>query len=160
MAPDPDGEISRRHWPDAGTTWPWIIYGRRTLPTRPFSIEALPLSRSYANQQNATDIAPEDEAVILPYILCAPGGYAGPFPQSTSSLPPPDPGVDRRGVRWPSRRVLRRFPGQPVEVQAHNNPRLRHPCGNEGRPCAPHRGQVHEGRIAEVLPERDGAATR
>ena len=39
-------------------------------------LETLPLSRSYANQQIAIHIAPEDEAVILPHVVGAPGGYA------------------------------------------------------------------------------------
>ena len=38
---DADGSVSRSHWPDAGRTWPWIVYGR-TLDTLPFSLGDYP----------------------------------------------------------------------------------------------------------------------
>lgn len=28
---DEDGTISRQHWPNAGRTWPWIIYSSAVL---------------------------------------------------------------------------------------------------------------------------------
>jgi hypothetical protein len=65
---DPEGGVSRRLWPDAGRTWPWIIHGRAVVPTEPFSLEDLTLSRPYESQQNPIRIHPVDEALILPLI--------------------------------------------------------------------------------------------
>lgn len=66
--PDPTGEVSRRHWPKAGKTWKYIIHCRETIPTVPFSLEGLKLSRSYGGQANPMYIQPEDEAKIRPYL--------------------------------------------------------------------------------------------
>jgi hypothetical protein len=68
LEPDYDGTISRAHWPHEGRIWPWIVYGTATVPTIPFSLEALDLSRSYDGQDNARYIDPRDEAKILPFI--------------------------------------------------------------------------------------------
>lgn len=62
--PDPTGEISRQHWPNAGKTWAWILYCSETLPTVPFSLEDLPLSRDYGGQMNPQYIEAGDEALI------------------------------------------------------------------------------------------------
>lgn len=66
---DHDGSISRRHWPNEGRTWDWIVYGTATVPTIPFSLEALNLSRSYTSQNNARYIDPSDEEKIRPLVL-------------------------------------------------------------------------------------------
>jgi hypothetical protein len=48
---DPDGSISRAHWPNAGKTWKYIIYCSETVPTVPFSLEALSLSKDCAGKE-------------------------------------------------------------------------------------------------------------
>jgi len=65
---DHDGSISRRHWPAEGRVWEWIVYGSATVPTIPFSLEDLGLSRDYMGQDNARHIAPQDEAVVRPLV--------------------------------------------------------------------------------------------
>jgi hypothetical protein len=65
---DPTGEISRRHWPDADRTWKHILHCSETVPTIPFSLESLKLSRSYAGQLTAQYIDPVDEARIRPFL--------------------------------------------------------------------------------------------
>jgi hypothetical protein len=66
---DYDGSISRKFWPSEGRTWEWIIYGSATVPTIPFSLDSLNLSRDYQSQNTARWIDPEDEAKITPFIL-------------------------------------------------------------------------------------------
>ena len=78
LEPDHDGSISRSHWPQEGRTWPWIIYGSATVPTIPFSLENLRLSRTYEGQDNARDIDPVDEQVILPLIQWGLAEYPRP----------------------------------------------------------------------------------
>src|SRR5579872_2943577 len=58
---DHDGTISRLHRPAEGRIWNWIIYGSATVPTIPFSLEALSLSRRYGGEDNARYIEPADE---------------------------------------------------------------------------------------------------
>ncbi len=65
---DIDGTISRFHWPNEGRTWDWIVYGSMTVPTVPFSLEDLGLSRRYDGQDNARRIDPVDEVRIQPFI--------------------------------------------------------------------------------------------
>lgn len=67
-APDPSGEISRKHWPRAEKTWKYILYCSETIPTVPFSLEDLRLSKDYSGQTNPNYIEPRDEAVIRPYL--------------------------------------------------------------------------------------------
>jgi 5-methylcytosine-specific restriction endonuclease McrA len=66
---DHDGSISRKHWPTEGRTWNWIVYGSATVPTIPFSLEHLNLSKNYTSQNNARYIDPIDEAEIRPLVL-------------------------------------------------------------------------------------------
>lgn len=66
---DYDGSISRRHWPNEGRTWDWIVYGSSTVPTIPFSLEHLDLSRNYSSQNNARYIDPLDADKIRPLVL-------------------------------------------------------------------------------------------
>lgn len=66
---DYDGTISRRHWPREGRIWDWIVYGSATVPTIPFSLEDLNLSKSYSGQNNARYIDPVDQAEVQRYIL-------------------------------------------------------------------------------------------
>ena len=72
---DYTGEISRQHWPLAGKTWKYILFCSETIPTVPFSLEDLPLSREYAGQTNPRAISPEDEQRILPFIWGRKTGY-------------------------------------------------------------------------------------
>jgi hypothetical protein len=66
---DHDGTISRHHWPSENREWDWIIYGLATVPTIPFSLDALGLSRDYAGQDNARYIEPQDEEIIRKHVL-------------------------------------------------------------------------------------------
>jgi hypothetical protein len=65
---DPTGDVSRRHWPDAGRTWRYILHCSETIPTIPFSLENLNLDNDYSGQANAVYIQPPDEARIRPYL--------------------------------------------------------------------------------------------
>lgn len=71
--PDPTGELSRKHWPNAGKTWEWILDCSDTIPTIPFSLESLSLSKDYGGQTNPMYIAPSDQGKIQPYLK---GGVA------------------------------------------------------------------------------------
>ena len=65
---DSVGEISRRHWPDADRTWRYILHCSETIPTIPFSLERLGLSRSYAGQMTCVHIESGDETKVRPYL--------------------------------------------------------------------------------------------
>jgi len=71
IEPDNDGTISRQYWPRENRTWRWIVYGSATVPTIPFSLEDLPLARSYKEQNNPSTIEKRDEEIIMPYIQWA-----------------------------------------------------------------------------------------
>jgi len=73
---DHTGVISRQHWPHAGKTWKYILICSETIPTIPFSLENLKLSKDYAGQNNPLAISQEDEAVISPYVWGRLNGYA------------------------------------------------------------------------------------
>ena len=62
---DHTGDISRQHWPLAGKTWKYILVCSNTIPTIPFSLENLPLSKDYAGQANPLAISQEDEAANI-----------------------------------------------------------------------------------------------
>lgn len=72
---DHTGDISRQHWPQAGKTWKYILVCTETIPTIPFSLEEILLSRNYAGQTNPIAISPADEAVISPYVWGKLTGY-------------------------------------------------------------------------------------
>ena len=65
---DQDGTESRKHWPTEGRVWPWIVHCSATVPTVPFSLENLGLTRAYAGQVNPMLIVPSDEQKIAPLI--------------------------------------------------------------------------------------------
>jgi hypothetical protein len=65
---DPRGETSRRHWPNAGKTWKYILHCSETIPTIPFSLERLHLSKEYSGQTNPVYIEPEDASTIRRYL--------------------------------------------------------------------------------------------
>lgn len=68
LEPDHDGTISRAYWPNEGREWKWIIYGSATIPTIPFSLEGLGLSKDYTSQNTSRSIDASDERRIEPYI--------------------------------------------------------------------------------------------
>jgi hypothetical protein len=72
---DHSGNISRRHWPNAGKTWRYILFCTETIPTVPFSLEKLPLQYSYSGQTNPIAIDQQDEKHILPFIWGKRTGY-------------------------------------------------------------------------------------
>jgi hypothetical protein len=65
---DPTGQISREHWPNAGKTWKYILHCSETVPTIPFSLEKLALSKDYGGQTNPYYIEPQDATRIQPYL--------------------------------------------------------------------------------------------
>jgi len=73
--PDHTGEISRRHWPNAGKSWKFILYCSETIPTVPFSLENLPLTGNYIGQTNPMRINSQDEKLILPFMWGQVSGY-------------------------------------------------------------------------------------
>ena len=83
---DYDGSISRRHWPAEGRVWDWIVYATATVPTIPFNLEDLGLSRDYSGQTNPRLIDSQDEAVIQPYIQWALAQYPEPELQLVKPL--------------------------------------------------------------------------
>ncbi len=66
--PDQTGAISREHWPNAGKTWKYILYWSETIPTIPFNLDALGLSKDYGGQTNPLFIEPRDATRIRPYL--------------------------------------------------------------------------------------------
>lgn len=82
---DHDGSISRAHWPAEQRVWDWIVYGSATVPTVPFSLEDLGLSRAYDGQTNPQYIEPADEEKICPYLQWS----LAETPQPTLQLVPP-----------------------------------------------------------------------
>lgn len=66
---DPDGSVSRHYWPDADKAWPWILHCTDIIPTAPFSLENLKLTRNYGGQTNPLRIQSTDFQKVLPFIL-------------------------------------------------------------------------------------------
>jgi len=72
---DYTASISKLHWPDAGKTWKYILVCSGTIPTIPFSLEDLPLSRNYVGQTNPMSISPADETLLSSYVWGRRSGY-------------------------------------------------------------------------------------
>ena len=72
---DHTGAISRQHWPQAGKIWKYILVCSDTIPTIPFSLDDLSLSKDYAGQTNPLAISQQDEAVISSYVWGRLTGY-------------------------------------------------------------------------------------
>lgn len=72
---DHTGAISLQHWPKAGRLWKYILVCSATIPTIPFSLEYLQLSRYYTGQTNPIAISQKDEAVISSYVWGRMTGY-------------------------------------------------------------------------------------
>jgi hypothetical protein len=90
---DHDGSISREHWPAEGRVWNWVVYGSETVPTVPFSLEDLPLARSYQGQDNARYLDPADEQLVMPFIQWSLAGT----PEPKRQIIPPDRVVQEFG---------------------------------------------------------------
>jgi len=73
---DHAGVISQQHWPNAGKTWKYILICSDTIPTIPFSLENLHLSKDYAGQTNPLAINKKDEDLISSYVWGRLNGYA------------------------------------------------------------------------------------
>jgi hypothetical protein len=68
---DDDTTVIRHLWPNASPNWWWILYGSATIPTIPFSLNELNLSKRYDEFTPYPIIKKEDEEKIEPYILGA-----------------------------------------------------------------------------------------
>lgn len=90
---DYDGTLSREFWPNEGRTWNWIVYGSASVPTVPFSLDRLRLSRSYSGQDTQRFIEPADEELISPYIQWA----LASTPQPNLQITPPSSIADKFG---------------------------------------------------------------
>lgn len=82
---DPNGTVSQTYWPQAIQTWPYIIHCSATVPTVPFSLELLNLSKNYGGQQNPQYIDLEDEEIILRYLQWNLGELPEPEKQAVPS---------------------------------------------------------------------------
>ena len=90
---DYDGSISRHYWPDEGMTWEWIVIGSASVPTIPFSLPDLRLTKDYSGQVTQRYIDPVDEIKVLPFIQWA----LASRPQPDLQLTPPRLIADRFG---------------------------------------------------------------
>jgi hypothetical protein len=81
--PDPTGQTSRHYWPNAGKIWKQILICSGLIPTIPFALERLGLSRDYGGQSNAVLIDAADEAKIQPLLGVGPAEELRP-PASAS----------------------------------------------------------------------------
>lgn len=125
---DQEGLLSRKHWPNAGKVWPWIIYSSSVLDVQPFSLEELPLHREsrYQAQANPVRIDPEDEGIITPFLKWS----------STSPLILPSEineeisfaiaetaqTIEEISVGHALSEIRRLYPDAKIEVMNHNNP--------------------------------------
>jgi uncharacterized protein DUF3883 len=125
---DEEGLISKTHWPNAGKTWPWILYSSAVLNSKPFSLEALSLSRQshYQSQANPVRIDPTDEAVIQPYLewstMVPLVGGARRFNEEAPMASDDTAVVEEFSVKNAVREVRTWLPNAQVEIKAHNNP--------------------------------------
>jgi hypothetical protein len=125
---DQEGNISKEHWPNAGKTWPWILYSSAALNVTPFSLENLPLAREshYQAQSNPVRIDPEDEAIIIPYI-----NWSSIVPLNNLAQTPDEPQfptpkeaieIEKISVEHAVAEVEKLYPQTHIEVMNHNNP--------------------------------------
>jgi hypothetical protein len=125
---DEDGNVSRKHWPNAGKTWPWIIYSSAVLDVKPFCLEDLPLKREshYQAQANPVLIDLEDEAIILPYIHWE---TATPLEEATqksalgfATNSKDIAAVEKFSVEQSVKELQKWYPSATIEVMKPNNP--------------------------------------
>jgi hypothetical protein len=131
--PDPEGHISRAHWPDAGRSWPWILYASAVLNVDPFSLEDLPLARKshYQSQANPVRIDISDEAVIMPFLkweTMEPVPPSAPLAASPTATPPTYANADDMraveafSVARAKEVAAKWFPSATIDELLHNNP--------------------------------------
>jgi hypothetical protein len=72
---DHTGFMSRKHWPQAGKVWKYILVCSATIPTIPFSMEELPILNNYVGQNNPLMISKADESIISSYVWGRMTGY-------------------------------------------------------------------------------------
>ncbi len=125
---DTDGSLSRQHWPHADKTWPWILYSSAVLNSKPFSLEALKLSRPshYQSQANPVRIDPDDESIIRPYLEWSTvvpiiNGVRriereAPMADDDTTL------VEEFSVARAVREAQSWLPNAQIEIKAHNHP--------------------------------------
>lgn len=125
---DPEGRISREHWPNAEKTWKWVVYASAVLDVIPFSLEDLPLAREshYQAQANPVKIDPKDEETIHPYILwksAVPVNILQPlsedinFPEHEEIKK-----VEEFSIKCACAEVEKSYPQAQVKVMKSNNP--------------------------------------
>jgi hypothetical protein len=121
---DPDGSLSRQHWPNAGKVWRWILYASAVVQATPFSLEQLPLEREslYQSQRNLIRVDAPDALRIAPYFQ-----WENTSALIDSVVAPAAFGDDTKDVEdFAVARavplVAEWFPGTNVTVMPHNNP--------------------------------------
>lgn len=124
---DADGILSQAHWPEAGKTWPWIVYASATLDVSPFSLEDLPLGREskYQAQAQLVQIDAADEPMITPYL-----SWATALPIATSveqveaaaSTAVDNAAVENFSVEHAMKFLGSLFPEAQITRMPHNNP--------------------------------------
>lgn len=125
---DQEGLLSRKHWPNAGKIWPWIIYSSAVLDIEPFSLEELPLHREsrYQAQANPVRIDPEDEAIITPFIKWFSISPLEPLAKTNDKVPfaiaETAKTIEEISVGHALSEVKKLYPTAKIEVMHHNNP--------------------------------------
>jgi len=64
---DTTGQVSRKHWPNAGKSWKYILHCSETVPTIPFSLEKLELRRTTGDKPIRTTsnlVTPRESRLI------------------------------------------------------------------------------------------------
>jgi Domain of unknown function (DUF3883) len=125
---DEDGNISRKHWPNAGKTWPWIICSSSVLEVKPFCLEDLTLREKshYQGQHNPWRIGTDDEAKILPFINWE---TASPLEEATqksasgfATNSKDIAEVENFSIEQSVKELQKRYPSAEIVVMNHNNP--------------------------------------
>lgn len=125
---DPQGRISREHWPNAEKTWKWIVYASAVLDVTPFSLEDLPLTREshYQAQANPVKIDPDDEKCIRSYInwpSAVPVNVLQPPLENINFLEHEEATkIEEYSIECARAEVEKFYPQAKVEVMNHNNP--------------------------------------
>jgi hypothetical protein len=151
--PDATGALSLEHWPQAGKTWRFILQCSETIPTIPFSLEKIGLSRDYGGQMNPQYIEPADEAKIRPYLQGAVAAANFVRPMSVDDL---------LGAIRNYDTVVRLAPVRTSRVQEHQR-RLRDPwLGDTLKILYDHRCQicVHDFKPRYGIPYADTSFLR
>lgn len=124
---DQNGEISKKHWPNAGKLWPWIIYSSAVLDVEPFSLEDLPLIREshYQAQANPAKIDAEDALLIKPYIkwsTAVPLNVIESSDEAKYAISEIAKTLEELSVGYALLEIKNLYPDADIEVMKHNNP--------------------------------------